>query len=150
RNSASIYRTRPARAVEVARELGVRYVVEGSVRRSGSRVRISTQLIDASSGSQIWSERYEGENKDIFDLQDDIATSVVGAIEPRVRLAEVERARRKRPERLEAYDFVMRSMPHVWALTKIGSSEALRLLGESLRLDPNYPLALALASWCCA
>jgi adenylate cyclase len=150
RNTASVYRNRTMGVAEVARELGVRYVVEGSVRRSGSRVRISTHLIDASNGNNIWAERYEGDSEDVFNLQDNIAASVAGAIEPRIRIAEVERARRKRPEKLEAYDFVMRSMPHVWALTPIGSSEALRLLGEALRLDPEYPLALSLASWCCA
>lgn len=150
RNSAFIYRNRSVGVAEVARQLGVRYLVEGSVRKSGSRVRISTQLIDASTGNHLWAERNEGDIAEVFDLQDRISTSVVGAIEPQIRLAEVERARRKRPEKLEAYDFVMRAMPNVWALTRVGSTEALHLLGESLRLDPEYPLALALASWCYA
>jgi adenylate cyclase len=148
RNSAFTYKGRAVSAQQVSRELGVRYLIEGSIRKSGDRVRITAQLIDAPSGNHLWADRYEGSLADIFDLQDRITESVVGAIEPSVRSAEIERARRKRPESLDAYDFLLRAYPAVWALERSASAEALSLLGQAIAIEPGYPLALALAAWC--
>jgi len=133
---------------QVSRELGVRYVLEGSVRRSRDKVRITAQLVDATTGAHLWAERYDGTVEDIFDLQDRITASVVGAIQPSIRAAEIERARRKRPDSLNAYDRVMQALPYVWSLDVASNQVAHRLLEEALRLDPTYPLALSLASWC--
>jgi adenylate cyclase len=133
---------------QVSRDLGVRYVLEGSVRRSRDKVRITAQLIDATTGAHLWADRYDGTVEDIFDLQDRITTSVVGAIQPSIRAAEIERARRKRPDSLNAYDLVMQALPYVWSLDATSNEVASRLLDEALKLDPTYPLALSLASWC--
>jgi adenylate cyclase len=149
RNSAFAYKGRAVSLQQVSRELGVRYVLEGSVRWAGNRVRIVAQLIDATTGTHLWAEHYDGVVEDIFEFQDRITTSVVGAIQPSIRAAEVERAMRKRPENLDAYDLVMRALPLVWSLDRASNREATRLLGEALRLDPDYSLALSLAAWCC-
>jgi len=148
RNSTFAYKGRSVSLQQISRELGVRYVLEGSVRRAGHRVRIVAQLIDATTGTHLWAEHYDGVVEDLFDFQDQITTSVVGAIQPSIRAAEVERARRKRPENLDAYDLVMRALPLVWALERESNMEACGLLAEALRLDPNYPLAHSLAAWC--
>jgi adenylate cyclase len=111
RNSSFTYKGKAVDVKQVGRELGVRYVLEGSVRRSGNRLRIAAQLIDAQSNAHVWSDRHDGELGEVFDLQDRITESVVGALEPTIRSAEIERARRKRPESLDAYDLVMRSLP---------------------------------------
>jgi TolB-like protein/Tfp pilus assembly protein PilF len=148
RSSTVRYRGLAIDPPAVAKELGVRYLLEGSVCRSEDRIRIITQLVDADSGVQIWAERYDGRIEDIFDLQDRITESVVAAIAPTIRAAEIRRARRKRPQNLEAYDYVMRALPHVWALTSTDCAEALRLTTEAIRLDPDYGLANALAAWC--
>src|SRR5262249_17509004 len=133
---------------QVGRELGVRYVLEGSVRKSGSRVRIAGQLIDATTGAHLWADRFDGALDDIFDLQDQVTTSVVGAIEPRLRQVEIEHAKCKRPESLDAYDCVMRAMPAVWSLDADERAEALALLERAMQIDPRYALAKALAAWC--
>jgi adenylate cyclase len=148
RNSTFTYKGKAVDIKQVGRELGVRYVLEGSVRRAGNRIRIAGQLIEASTGSHIWADRFDAELADIFDLQDRITSSVVGAIYPSIRSAEIERSRRKRPQDLNAYDYAMRAMPHVWALEKDESAKALKLLDEAIALDPKYPLALSLAGWC--
>jgi adenylate cyclase len=150
RNSTFTYKGRAVNIQQVGRELGVGYVLEGSVRRSRNRVRVTTQLIDATTGAQFWGERYEGLVDDIFDFQDEITVSVVGAIQPSIRAAEVERARRKRPDSLDAYDFVMRSLPLVWSYDAAANETATELLEKALSLDPGYPLALALSAWCSA
>ncbi|HZH53502.1 MAG TPA: adenylate/guanylate cyclase domain-containing protein [Microvirga sp.] len=149
RNSAYAYKGRAVNLRQVSRELGVRYALEGSVRRVGNRVRISAQLIDATTGTHLWADHYDGVVEDLFDFQDQITASVVGAIQPSIRAAEIERARRKRPESLDAYDLVMQALPLVWSLERENNREATRLLEEALRLDPNYPLAFSLAAWCC-
>jgi len=149
RNSTSTYRNRAVHVQQVSRELGVQYVVEGSVRRAGGRVRITAQLIDAITGAHLWADHYDGTLDDVFDLQDRITASVVGAIQPSIRAAEIERAKRKRPDNLDAYDLVMRALPHVWSLERKGNRRATELLQEALRLDPTYPTAVALAAWCC-
>ncbi len=148
RNSAFLYKGKAIDVQRVSRELGVRYVLEGSVQKAGNRLRITVQLIDAASGTHVWADRFDGSVEDIFDLQDKITEQVAGALQPSIRLAEIERARRKRPQELGAYDYTMRAMPHVWALEKEASAKALELLGEALAIDPTYPLALSLAGWC--
>jgi adenylate cyclase len=148
RNSTFTYKGRNVGVPQIGRELGARYVLEGSVRRSGERIRITAQLVDAASGVHLWAEHYDGVMADVFDLQDRITTSVVGSIQPSIRAAEIERARRKRPESLDAYDLVMRSLPYVWALEFEANKEATRLIDKALLLDPGYPLALSLAAWC--
>ncbi len=148
RSSTLPYRRPMASIKQIGRELGVRYLVVGSAQRVSDHVRINAQLIDATNGMLIWGDRYNGNVAEIFDLQDRITAGVVGAIEPQIRLAEIERARRKRPDSLEAYDYVMRAWPKVWALTPAACTEALTLLGEAMRLDPEYALPPALASWC--
>jgi adenylate cyclase len=148
RNSTFVYKARAVSVQQIGRELGVRYVLEGSVRRSGKRIRITAQLVDAVTGAHLWAEHYDGVVEDVFDLQDQITASVVGSIQPSIRAAEIERARRKRPENLDAYDLVMRALPHVWALEYEANKEAARLVDKALLLDPGYSLAMALAAWC--
>ena len=121
RNSSFTYKGRPGIDIrQVGRELGVRYVLEGSVRRAGERVRIAAQLIDADSGAHFWADRFDGVLADVFDLQDSLARSVVGAIGPRLMSAEVERAQRKRAASLDAYDLYLRALPNVYAMTRRG------------------------------
>ncbi|UVF21870.1 hypothetical protein HPT29_012495 [Microvirga terrae] len=148
RNSTFAYKGRNVSVQQIGRDLGVRYVLEGSVRRSGDKIRITAQLVDSVSGMHLWAEHYDGVMADVFDLQDQITTSVVGSIQPSIRAAEIERARRKRPESLDAYDLVMRALPYVWALEFDANKEATRLIDKALLLDPGYPLALSLAAWC--
>lgn len=147
RNSAYAYKGRNIDVRQIGRELGVRYVVEGSVRRSGERLRITAQLVETETGAHIWSGKVEGGIGDLFDLQDRIAELVAGAVYPSVRKAEIERARLKRPDSLAAYDLVMRALPHLWAHRMHENPEAIRLLGQALAIDPNYGLAAALAAW---
>ena len=123
-------------------------VLEGSVRKAGERVRITGQLIDALSGAHIWAERFEGTLADVFELQDRVAEGVAGAIEPTLRGAEIERARRKPTGSLDAYDLYLRALPHVFTPTAEDNREALRLLEEALALDPGYAAALGLKAWC--
>jgi TolB-like protein len=149
RNSSFAYKGRAVDVREVGRELGVRYVLEGSVRRGGQRLRITAQLVEAATGRHhLWAERYDGTSEDVFDLQDRITADVVGAIEPSVQRAEIERARRKRPDSLDAYDRYLRALPHAWANTPGEAEKALAPLGEALALDPDYAAAHGLAAWC--
>jgi adenylate cyclase len=148
RNSTLTYKGRAVDVKQVSRELGVRYVLEGSVRKASDRVRIAAQLIDATTGHHIWSDRYDGSSQDIFDLQDRITERVVGAIQPSILLAEIERTKRKRPESLDAYDYVLRALPHVWALDPTANEAALNHLNRAIEIEPDFPLALSLAAWC--
>jgi adenylate cyclase len=148
RNSAFSYKGRAVPAQQISRELGVRYLIEGSVRKAGNRVRITAQLIDGPSGNHLWADRYEGPLTDVFDLQDRITESVVGAIQPSVRSAEIERSRRKRPENLDAYDLVLRAYPSVWSLERAANAQALKLLDQAIAIELDYQLALSLAAWC--
>lgn len=150
RNSAFTYKGRARNVREIGRELGVAYVLEGSVQRAGGRVRITVQLIETEGGAHVWADKYDGSLDDIFDLQDRITERIAGALQPSIRLAEVERARRKRPQDLGAYDYAMRAIRHVWTLDKDDAARALELLERALAIDPDYPLALALAAWCWA
>jgi adenylate cyclase len=150
RNSTFTYKGKAVDVRQVSRELGVRYVLEGSVRKAGNRLRIIAQLNDAPTGSHIWSERYDGELADIFDLQDRVTEAIVGAIEPTITLTEIERATRKRPDNLDAYDCVMRALPAVWSQDAETTGEGLRLAERAIALDPGYALPKALAAWCYA
>ncbi len=147
KNSTFAYKGKNVDIRQVAKELGVRYVLEGSVRKAANRLRITGQLIEAASATHIWADKFEGAVEDIFDLQDRLTENIVGAIEPSLRRAEIDRARRKRPGSLNAYDLYLRAMPHVHANTPADTDEALRLLNEALRLDPNYATAHGYAAW---
>jgi TolB-like protein/Tfp pilus assembly protein PilF len=144
RNSSFVYKGRAVDIQQVARELGVRYVLEGSVRKAGNRVRITGQLIDAATRAHLWADRFDGTLEDVFDLQDRITESVIGALQPTLRRAEIERARRKPPASLDAYDYLLRALPAVIANTTAEASTAIELLGEALRLYPDYAYAHAL------
>lgn len=148
RNSSFVYKGRAVDVKQVGRELGVRYVLEGSVRKAADRVRVTCQLIDAATGAHVWAERYDRKSDDIFALQDEITLSVVGAIEPSLRLAEIERVKRKRPESLDAYDLVLHAQPEVSSRDAERAKKALALLERALALDPAYALALAYAAEC--
>src|SRR5947209_6990316 len=142
RNSSFVYKGRAVHIHEIARELGVRYVVEGSVRRSGNRVRISAQLNDAATGSHLWAERYDRELADIFAVQDEITEAIVAAIEPQLYAAESFRARRKSPDNMDAWDLVMRALSHYWRVTRQDNIVAQALLEKAIAIDPNYGQAL--------
>lgn len=148
RSSSFIYRDRSIDVKQVRRDLGVRYVLEGSVRRSEDHVRIHAQLVDAESGVHVWADRYDRKLGDVFALQDEIALAVVGAIEPSLRRAEVERIRRKRPDSLDAYELVLRAQPDVDSGMPDRAANALPLLHRAMALDPTYALAYALAAMC--
>jgi TolB-like protein len=148
RNSSFTYRGKAVDLKRVARELGVRYLLQGSLRKDSNRVRISTQLIEAETGGHVWAERYDRPLDDIFALQDEITLSVVGAIEPSLRRAEFERVKRKRPESLDAYDLVLKAQPDVDSGIPERVTEALLLLEQALVLDPSYALAHAYAAMC--
>lgn len=138
RNSSFTYKGRRADINQISRELGVRYVLEGSVRKAGNRVRITVQLIDAASGNHLWAERYDRELSDIFAVQDEITETVVATIEPQLYVAESERAGRKTPESLDAWDLAMRAMPHLWRTTESDNEHAQALLQAAIGHDPNY------------
>jgi adenylate cyclase len=148
RSSAFTYKGRATNARDVGKELGVAYLLEGSVQKAGSRLRIIVQLIETEGGAHVWGSRFDGAIDDFFDLEDRITEQVAGALQPSIRIAEIERSRRKRPQDLGSYDYTMRAMPHVWALEKEESDKALELLERALAIDPEYPLALSLAGWC--
>jgi TolB-like protein/tetratricopeptide (TPR) repeat protein len=148
RNSSFTYKGKAVDVTQVGRELGVRYVLEGSVRKAGNRVRITGQLIDATTGGHIWADRFEGPLEDVFDLQDRVTTSAVGAIEPRLQRAEIERAGRKPTESLDAYDYFLRGMANVHLLTRDGLGEARRLFMRATERDPNYASPYGMAAWC--
>jgi len=148
RQSAFTYKGRFVDVRDVARELGVTYVVEGTVRRGGDRLRISVQLVDAERRTQLWSERYEGATKDLFEFQDRIAAQVAGAIHPAIRSAEIELSKRKPPSSLRAYDFVMRAYPYLWGHNKDAIKLAIPLLQSAIAIDPAYGRAHAFLAWC--
>src|SRR5262249_17165460 len=148
RNSSFAYKGKSPDIRQVGRELGVRYVLEGSVRRAAGRVRIPGKLIEAKTGRHIWAERYDRAIDDVFALQDEITASVVGAIEPSLRQAEIERVKRKRPEDLDAYDLVLRAIPLAFTAMPDGVRQALPLLERALALEPDSALAHGFASYC--
>ncbi len=148
RNSSFAYKGRAVDVKQVGRELGVRYVLEGSVRKAANRVRITGQLVDASAGTNLWADRFESTADDIFELQDRITESVVGAIAPRLERAEIERANRKPTENLDAYDYYLRGMSHFHHATKEAVAQALPLFERATALDPEFASAYGMAAWC--
>ena len=132
---------------EIARELGAGFIVQGSLRKSSERVRITAQLVDAASGNHLWAERYDRLLDDIFALQDELTMSVVGAIEPTLRRAEIERVRRRRPDSLDAYDLYLHALPHYYAMTRADNGAALTLLMQALAIDPDYAVAAVTSGW---
>jgi adenylate cyclase len=148
RNSTFAYKGRAMDVTQVARELGARYVLEGSVRKAGNRVRISAQLIDAPSGHHLWARRYDRDLSDIFALQDEITERIVASIEPELNRAEQERASRKQPESLDAWDHSLRALWHLNRMTKDDNAEACRLLQKAMELDPKWGGAVSLLALC--
>lgn len=148
RNSSFTYKGRAVDVQGVGQELGVRYVLEGSVRKHGNKVRITGQLIDATTGTHLWAERFEGLLDNIFELQDQIAESVVGAIAPQLERAEIERAKRKPTESLDAYDYYLRGTAKLHTGTQDAIEEALRLFYTAIELDPEFASAYGMAAWC--
>ena len=148
RNSSFVYKEKHLNVRQIGRELGVRYVLEGSVRRSGDRLRVTAQLIDAESGVHLWADTYNRVAADVFDVQDDIMRSTVGAIEPSIKRAEIDRAKRKRPDRLDAYDLYLRALPGLYSATREGNEEAVQLLKQSLVSDPSFAASAAMIGYC--
>jgi TolB-like protein len=148
RNSSFTYKGRAVDVKQVGRELGVRYVLEGSVRKSADRVRVTGQLIDAATGAHLWADRFDGALNDIFDLQDDITLRVVGAIAPKLEQAEIDRARRKPTGSLDAHDHFLRGMWSFHKATKDDIAEALGQFLKAIELDENFSSAYGMAAWC--
>jgi adenylate cyclase len=149
RTSTFSYKGRSVDVKQVSRELGVHYVLEGSVRKAGGRVRITGQLIDATTGVHLWADRFDGSLENIFELQDQIAGAVVGAIDPKLLAAEMARVKRKAPtDHPNAYDLFLRASDQIYQWTSESHEEALRLLYQAIELDPEYAQAYAFAAWC--
>jgi TolB-like protein len=148
RNSSFTYKGKVVDAKQVGRELGVRYVLEGSLRKAANRVRITGQLVDAGTGANLWSERFEDAVDNIFELQDQMTANVVGAIAPRLERAEIERAKHKPTESLDAYDYYLRGMANFHQGTRESVNEALPLFYKAIELDPEFASAYAMAAWC--
>ncbi len=148
RNTAFTYKNKAVSVPDIGRELGVGYVLEGSVQRASQRIRITAQLIETTNGTHVWAKRFDGVSDDIFDLQDQITEQVAGALQPSIRLAEIERVKRKPPQDLGAYDLTMQALTHVWTLEKDKTTAGLEFLERALKMDPDYPMALSLAAWC--
>jgi TolB-like protein/tetratricopeptide (TPR) repeat protein len=147
RNSTYTYKGTTPDIRKVATELGVRYILEGSVRRADDRLRVSSQLIDTSTGTQVWAERYDRATTDIFAVQDEITESVVASIEPQLYAAENRRFQTKPPESLDAWAYVMRAMPHIWTWAEQKSETALADLRHAIGIEPDYARAHSLLAW---
>ncbi len=143
RNTTFTYKGRAVNVQAIGKDLGVRYVLEGSVRKAGNRVRISAQLIDATTGRHVWAERYDRDLADIFELQDEMTQTIVGAVEPELGAAERERAVRKAPESLDAWETYQRGLWHMWSFTKDDNAKAPHLLRRAHELDPAFAAAYA-------
>jgi TolB-like protein/tetratricopeptide (TPR) repeat protein len=148
RNSSFAYKAKPTDVRQIGRELGVRYVLEGSVRKAGDRIRIGAQLIDAETGAHVWVERFDEQLRDIFMLQDKISMNVVGTIEPTLRTAEIERVRRRRPSSLDAYDLLLRALPFAHSHMAEEAAIAIPMLKRALDLEPDYAAAHAPLALC--
>ena len=148
RNSSFAYKVRTIDVRQVGRELGVRYILEGSVRKADNRLRITGQLVEASTGAHLWADRFEGGLEDVFNLQDQVTASVVGAIAPRLGQAEIDRVKHKRTESLDAYDYFLRGMANVHRWTREANSEALRNFCCAFKRDPEFASAYGLAARC--
>jgi TolB-like protein len=147
RNSSFTYKGQAVDVRDVAAQLGVRYVLEGSVRKAANRVRVTGQLIDAANGNHLWAERYDRELADIFALQDDITTRVIGSVGPQILVAEAARVRKKPPQSIDAWDLVMQAVPHMWRMSVDEHGCAQDLLQQAIALDPNYAHAHGLLGW---
>jgi adenylate cyclase len=151
RNSSFVYKGRAVDVKQIGRELGVRYVLEGSVRKAANRVRITGQLVDSATGAHLWADRFDGGLGDIFDLQDQVTESVVGAIAPAVEKAEIERAKRKPTESLDAYAIYLRGLARLYQFgNRQANAEALRLFNSAIELDPDFASAYGRAAFCYA
>jgi TolB-like protein len=150
RNSSFTYKGRAVDVKQVGRELGVRYVLEGSVRKAANRVRVTGQLVDAVTGTHLWADRFEGGTEDIFSLQDQVASSVVGALTQKLEQAEIERAKHKPTDSLDAYDTYLRGMAKFYQRTNDANSDALKLFYRAIELDCEFATAHAMAAWCYA
>lgn len=148
RNSAFTYKGRAVDVRQVGRELGVRYLLEGSVRKAANRVRITGQLIDTASAAHLWADRFDGTPEDIFDLQDQVTASVVGAISPALEQAEIDRVKRKPTESFGAYDYFLRGLAAVYQESRRGHGEALQLFYKAIDLDPDFASAYGMAAYC--
>jgi adenylate cyclase len=148
RNSSFTYKGQSVDVKQVGRELGVRYVLEGSVRRGGSRVRITAQLIETLSGAHLWADRFDGLLEDVFELQDKVASSVAGVIEPALQAAEIRRSADRPTSDVTAYDLYLRALPHGLSYEKARVVQAIDLLGQAIERDPRYGPAMALSAWC--
>ena len=148
RNSSFTFKGKAVDIKEVGRRLGVRYVLEGSVRKASGKVRITGQLIDAVTGAHIWADRFERDLTDVFALQDEVTVAVVSAIQPKLLQTEIAMAARRRPENLTAYDFFLRAMQQSYLRTREGLAEAIRLAHRALELDPRFGSVAALAGLC--
>jgi adenylate cyclase len=148
RNSSFTYKDRSVDVKQIGRELGVRYVLEGSVRKATDKVRIVGQLIDTSTGMHLWADKFEGRLQDIFDLQDQVTASVVGAIAPKIESAEIERSKHKPTESLDAYDYYLRGMAALIQVTKESSQEALTWFNRAIEADPGFASAYGQAARC--
>jgi adenylate cyclase len=147
RNSTFSYKGHLPTVREVGCQLGVRYVLEGSIRRAGKRLRISAQMIEAETERHLWADHFDGQAEDVFELQDQITAAVTGAIMPQLVAAEVERAKRKRPESLTAYDLYLRALPAIREMTNEGNARAIELVGRALEIEPDYAVAAGLGAW---
>jgi adenylate cyclase len=148
RNSTFTYKRRAIDVKQVGHELGVRYLLEGSVRKGSNRVRITAQLIDATNGAHLWADRFDGLLEKVFELQDNVAISVAGVIEPTLRQTEIERAQRKGPDSLDAYDLYLRALPHSFTAMPEDADKALTLLLKAVELEPDFAAAHAIIAWC--
>ena len=146
RNSSFAYKGRAVDVKQVGRELGVRYILEGSVRKAGNRVRITGQLIDTATGAHLWADRFDGALEDIFDLQDQVTASVVGAIAPKLEQAEIDRAKRKPTESLDAYDYFLRGLAGFHQWTREANVDALSSFSRAIELDPSFASAYGTGS----
>ena len=149
RNSTFAYKGETIDIRKVASQLGVRYVLEGSVRKAAGRVRVTGQLIDATHGIHLWADRYDRELTGIFELQDDITNSVIGSVAPQILVAEAARVRRRPPQSIDAWDLVMQALPHMWRMSTEEQQRAQELLQQAIALDAEYAHAHALLGWTC-
>jgi adenylate cyclase len=148
RNSSFVYKGKAIDVRQAGRELGVRYILEGGVRKAGQRLRVTAQLVEAETGSHLWADKFDGELKDVFELQDQITDRVVGTVEPSLRKSEIERTRHKRPDSLEAYDLFLRALPYLTVLSPANLPTAAQYLKDALDFEPDYATAHAHLAWC--
>ena len=148
RNSSFVFKGKSVTSRQIARELGVRYLLEGSVRKAGNRLRITGQLVEASSGSHLWADRFDGAVDDVFDLQDKVTASVVGAIGPKLEQAEIEPRQTQAHRSLDAYDYYLRGMASLHLGSKESTDEALHLFFRAIELDPDFASAFGMAAFC--